>query len=263
MASLPNSLKKVAYFLERLPGIGEKTANRLAFYLLRLPDADLKEFSEAVAQLKTKTLKCSICLNLTEEGVCSICSDPQRDHGVITVVESVLDILSLETGNIYNGVYHVLHGRIDPLNNVGPEDIFIDKLVKRVETLLKPVQALKSSPSYAKATEGKSVKKFSGVNDKSVEYKSTVKLNEIILAMNPDMEGEATAMYIRNRIKELTNSPSFAKASHFAEASRDKSEGKHNGLKITRLGYGLPMGASLEYADYMTLKKSLENRSNF
>lgn len=234
MASLPNSLKKVAYFLERLPGIGEKTANRLAFYLLRLPDTDLQEFSEAVAQLKTKTLKCRVCLNLTEEGVCLICNDPQRDHGVITVVESVLDILSLETGNIYNGVYHVLHGRIDPLNNVGPEDIFIDKLVKRVETLVKPVQGLKSS----------SVKEFSGVNDKIVEYKPSVKLNEIILAMNPDMEGEATAMYIRNRIKELKGS-------------------RVNELKITRLGYGLPMGASLEYADYMTLKKSLENRSNF
>lgn len=231
MASLPNSLKKVSYFLERLPGIGEKTANRLAFYLLRLPDADLQEFSSAVSQLKTKTLKCSICLNLTEEGICSICSDPQRDHGLITVVESVLDILSLETGNIYNGVYHVLHGRIDPLNNVGPEDIFIAPLIKRIKEL---------------------------TNSKINELK------EVILAMNPDMEGEATAMYIRNRIKELTSSPSFAKASHFAEASRDKSEGKRvNELKITRLGYGLPMGASLEYADYMTLKKSLENRSNF
>jgi len=211
MASLPNSLKKVAYFLERLPGIGEKTANRLAFYLLRLPDSDLQEFSEAVSQLKTKTLKCSVCLNLTEEGMCSICSDSHRDHGIITVVESVLDILALETGNIYNGVYHVLHGRIDPLNNIGPEDIFIASFIKRIKDL----------------TSSK-----------------TNKLKEVILAMNPDMEGEATAMYIRNRIKELTS-------------SRVKE------LKITRLGYGLPMGASLEYADYMTLKKSLENRSDF
>jgi len=218
MASLPNSLKKVAYFFERLPGIGEKTANRLAFYLLRLPDADLQEFSEAVSQLKTKTLKCTVCLNLTEEGVCSICSDPQRDHGIITVVESVLDILSLETGNIYNGVYHVLHGRIDPLNNIGPEDIYITPLIKRVKELT-------NSPSDS-------------------EGKQRSKINEIILAMNPDMEGEATAMYIRNRIKELPNT-------------------SIKEIKITRLGYGLPMGASLEYADYMTLKKSLENRSNF
>lgn len=228
--------------MERLPGIGEKTANRLAFYLLRLPDTDLQEFSEAVSQLKTKTLKCSVCLNLTEEGICSICSDPQRDHGIITVVESVLDILSLETGNIYNGVYHVLHGRIDPLNNIGPEDIFIDKLIKRVDGIIKS------------GGESKTIKKPNGVQDKSVEYGPTIKLNEIILAMNPDMEGEATAMYIRNRIKELKSSPSYAKA----------TEGKSvNELKITRLGYGLPMGASLEYADYMTLKKSLENRSNF
>ncbi len=207
MATLPNSLKKIALFLERLPGIGEKTANRLAFYLLRLPEKDLQEFGAEIAQLKIKTRRCRICLNLTEEDICEICADKQRDHGVITVVESVLDILSLETGNIYNGVYHVLHGRIDPLNNIGPDDIYITPLISK----------LKSQKS---------------------------KIKEIILATNPDMEGESTAMYIRNRIKELTNS-------------------KIKELKITRLGYGLPMGASLEYADYMTLKKSLENRNSY
>ena len=110
----------------------------MAFYLLRLPDSDLQEFSEAVAKLKKKTLKCSICLNLTEEGICSICTDSQRDHGIITVVESVLDILSLETGNIYNGVYHVLHGRIDPLNNIGPEDIYIVPLILKLKNSFFP-----------------------------------------------------------------------------------------------------------------------------
>src|SRR3989344_6152110 len=134
MNTLPNNLKQIALFLERLPGIGEKTAKRLAFYLLRLPERDLKEFAENVASLKSKTKLCKICMNLTEEEICSIDSDQLRDQGIITVVEEVLDLLSFETGNIYKGVYHVLHGRIDPLNHIGPEDIYIEKLITRVKT---------------------------------------------------------------------------------------------------------------------------------
>lgn len=207
MATLPSSLKNIALFLERLPGIGEKTANRLAFYFLRLPDPDLKEFAQTIKTLKSKTKLCKICMNLTEEDICSIDRDLSRDKTTITVVEEVLDIVSLETGNIYKGVYHVLHGKIDPLNNIHPEDIYIDKLIDRV-----------------------------------LKERSTLK--EVILATNPDMEGEATALYIKNRLHDLQNK---------------------NGMKfsISRLGYGLPIGASLEYADYMTLKKSLENRNRY
>src|SRR3989339_2254515 len=115
MSSLPSSLKQISLFLERLPGIGEKTANRLAFYLLRLPEDDLKDFGQAISQLKSKTKLCKFCFNFTENEICSICSDDQRDKTIITVVESVLDLLSFEQGEIYKGVYHVLHGRIDPL----------------------------------------------------------------------------------------------------------------------------------------------------
>ncbi|NTU73239.1 recombination protein RecR [Candidatus Roizmanbacteria bacterium] len=207
MATLPASLRQIALFFERLPGIGEKTANRLAFYLLRLPDQDLQDFARHIQQLKARTKRCSDCLNLTEDDVCSICSDNKRDHGVITVVEDVIDLLSFETGNIYEGVYHVLHGRIDPLNHIGPEDIFIDKLLSRV--------------------------KEKGAN-----------LKEIILATNPDMEGEATAMYLRDRLNEIKNESGAA-------------------FNVTRLGYGLPIGANLEYADYMTLRKAIENRNKF
>jgi len=211
MSTLPNNLKQIALFLERLPGIGEKTANRLAFYLLRFPERDLKDFAEKVAYLKSKTKLCKICLNLTEDEVCNICVDRTRDNGVITVVEEVLDLLSFETGNIYKGVYHILHGKIDPLNHVGPEDIYIEQFLKRVGNGMKP--------------------KGSGIN-------------EIILAMNPDMEGEATAMYIRDRLKEIKKQ----KRAHF---------------KITRLAYGLPIGASLEYTDYMTLRKAIEGRNEY
>lgn len=200
MSTLPDSLKKISLFLERLPGIGEKTANRLAFYFLRLPEEDLKDFAENITNLKTRTRLCKKCFNLTEDKLCPICKDGKRDEDTITVVENVLDLLSFETGNIYNGVYHVLHGRIDPLEHIGPNDIKINELIQRV--------------------------------------KKSKNIKEIILATNPDMEGEATAMYIKEKLK-LQN-PS---------------------LKVTRLAYGLPIGANLEYADYMTLRKAMEGRN--
>jgi len=200
---LPDSLKKIALFFERLPGIGEKTANRLALYLLRMPASDLQEFAKQLSELKEKTKKCSVCMNLSEKDVCVICDDTKRNHSIITVIESPLDLLSFEKGRIYSGVYHVLHGRIDPLNNIGPDDIYIEKLLLRLE------------------------------KEKDVVL-------EVILATNPDMEGEATAMYIQNKFKSLNFK-----------------------FKVTRLGYGLPMGASVEYADYGTLGKALENRKSF
>lgn len=206
MSTLPNNIKKISLFLERLPGIGEKTANRLAFFLLKLPDEDLKEFSESVANLKEKTKFCKNCFNLTEDELCEICKETKRDQSILTVVETVLDLLSFETGNIYDGVYHVLHGKIDPLNHVGPDDLKISQLIARVK----------------------------GAKD----------IKEIILATNPDMEGEATAIYIKNQLEKL-------------ESNKDKK------FKITRLAYGLPIGANLEYADYMTLKKAIDGRNKF
>ncbi len=206
--TLPNHLKKISLFLERLPGIGEKTANRLAFYFLRLPQQDLEDFAENINNLKAKTKLCQNCLNLTEEEICDICQDKRRDHGIITVVEQVLDIVAFETGNIYQGIYHVLHGRIDPLNNIRPEDIYIEQLISKVKN------------------------------------QNSQPIKEIILATNPDMEGEATAMYIKNKLQEL---------------KKDKGQS----FKITRLAYGLPIGANLEYADYMTLKKAIEGRNEY
>lgn len=200
---LPDSLKQIALFFERLPGIGGKTANRLALYLLRMPASDLQEFAKQLSELKEKTKRCSICMNLSETDMCAICSDTKRDHSIITVIESPLDLLSFEKGGIYHGTYHVLHGRIDPLNNIGPDDIFIEQLFSRLE-------------------------------------KEKDNVTEVVLATNPDMEGEATAMYIQRKLKILNFK-----------------------FKITRLGYGLPMGASVEYADYGTLGKAMENRKNF
>lgn len=214
MATLPASLKKIAFFLERLPGIGEKTANRLAMYFLRMPESELKEFAVLISNLKSRTKLCRECMNLTEEDVCGICSDSRRDHSTITVVESPLDLLSFETGNIYNGLYHVLHGRIDPLNSIGPDEIYIETLLKRIDKLM-------SSRTHT--------------------------LKEVILATNPDMEGEATALYIMKKLK----SQSAPAVTHGPI------------LKITRLAYGLPMGANLEYADYGTLGKAIEGRRDY
>jgi recombination protein RecR len=204
MNSLPTPLKKAIDFFENLPGIGPKTAKRLAFYLLRLPQGQLEEFSKILLELKSKSHYCQICLNLTEDKICSICQDPQRDKTTIMVVEDVLDLLSIEVGRKYNGVYHVLHGRIDPLNYIGPEDIYIQHLIKRLDRQVK----------------------------------------EIILATNPNMEGEATAMYIKKRLEEMKRSKKFQ-------------------FKISRLAYGLPLGADLEYADYMTLQRAIEGRREY
>lgn len=202
--TLPKSLAKTIEFFEKLPSVGPKTAKRLAFYLLRMPQQDLEEAAENIAKLKKNSLYCKTCYNLTETEQCVICADSKRDKSMIVVVEDVLDLLSLETGNQYNGVYHVLHGRIDPLNYISPDDIFIGQLIDRVK------------------------------NDADIVI-------EIILATNPNMEGEATAMYIKKKLEELKK--------------------KH--LKITRLAYGLPIGADLEYADYMTLQRAMEGRREF
>ena len=202
MFKLPPNLKNISLFLEKLPGIGEKTANRLALYLLRLPDEELNQLAKSVAQLKTKTKLCRICSNLTENDICSICEDKDRDKTQLMVVEEVFDVLSFEKGNIYQGVYHVLHGRIDPLNHIGPGDIKIPQLINRI--------------------------------------KADSNIKEIILATNPDLEGETTAMYIKEEIKKINPS-----------------------IKLSRIGYGLPMGAQIEYADYVTLKRSIEGRKEY
>lgn len=204
MNTLPPPLKKLIDFFEKLPSIGPKTAKRLAFYLLRMPQQDLAEAAEQLTNLKKLVQKCTICFNLSQETTCSICQDKKRNTKQIAVVEDVLDLLSFEAGNQYQGVYHVLHGRIDPLNYIGPDDLTIAQLLSRIKS-------------------------------------SEETISEIILATNPNMEGEATAMYIRNKIGEL---PGIS-------------------CKITRLAYGLPIGGDLEFADYMTLQRAMEGRREF
>lgn len=187
----------------KLPGIGPKTAQRLAFYLLHVPQSELDFFSEALAKLKKNTLLCSICKNVTQSDPCEYCASTRRDKSTILIVEQPLDIFAIERTNKFDGVYHVLHGAISPLENIGPDEIFISDLIKRIKN------------------------------------GNSEKVKEVIIATNPTMEGEATAMYITKKIKETANG---------------------NPIRVSRLGMGIPTGAYLEFADEMTLKESLEGR---
>lgn len=207
MKLLPDSVINLIESFEKLPGIGPKTASRLTFYLLHVPQIQIEEFSERLRQLKIATVYCSCCFNIGETDPCSICASPERDTSTICVVEQPLDILSLEKTGKFKGVYHVLHGAINPLNNIGPDEIRIAELINRLK------------------------------NNQVIE---------VILATNPNMEGEATAMYIRREISHL----------------RQGSGGQAN-LKITRLAHGLPVGADIEYADEVTLSRSLEGRREY
>jgi recombination protein RecR len=207
---IPKAVTKLIESFERLPGIGPKTAQRLTFYLLHVPQEKLEEFAYALTHLKKDTVECSVCYNVSESDPCAICTSPDRNKEIICVVEQPLDILSFEKTGKYKGVYHVLHGAINPLQNIGPDEIRIGELVKRLKI-------------------------------------SSTKVSEIILATNPNMEGEATAMYIMRQIQN----------------ANIKSQNDNEKIKITRLAHGLPVGADIEYADEVTLSRALEGRREY
>ena len=171
---LPKPISSLIDYFERLPGIGPKTAQRLTFYLLHFPQEELEKFAESLVGLKKGTKLCSVCKNVTEFDICSVCDDPMREKRLIAVVANPLDTFALEKTN-YKGVYHVLHGIIDPLNNVGPDEIFVKELIERLEKLL---------------------------DDKSFDTIENQKPIEVVLATNTTMEGESTAMYISKLIRE-------------------------------------------------------------
>ena len=196
MDYFPAALQNLADQFARLPGIGGKTAQRLAFYVLGLPEGDAKEFSDAILDARAQVHTCPICQNLTDMDSCNICSDPTRDHSTICVVADPRDVIAIERSREYRGVYHVLHGVISPLNHVTQDDIKLRELLARV-------------------AQGN--------------------VNEIIMATNPDTEGEATAMYISRLLRPMN-------------------------IKVTRLAYGISMGSQLEYTDEITLTRALEGR---
>lgn len=193
---LPRTVARLVEELVRLPGIGPKSASRLAYYLLRAPEEEARALAEAILEMKQRILLCSRCFNITETDPCALCVDENRDRARICVVEEPLDVIALERTGRYRGLYHVLHGALSPVEGIGPEDLRIRELLARVR--LQPVE-------------------------------------EIILATNPNLEGDATAMYLAQQLIPL-------------------------GVRVTRLAHGLPIGGDLEYADEITLSRALEGR---
>ena len=196
MQYFPAPLQDLADQFARLPGIGGKTAQRLAFYVLGLPEEEAQAFADAILEAKRTVHTCPVCQNLTDRKICPICDDPARNRSLICVVAEPKDVIAMERSREFNGVYHVLHGVISPLNHVTQDDIRIKELLQRV------------------AAGG---------------------VTEVIMATNPDTEGEATAMYISRLLRPME-------------------------IKVTRLAYGVPVGSQLEYADEVTLSRALEGR---
>ncbi|HEX5546520.1 MAG TPA: recombination mediator RecR [Ktedonobacterales bacterium] len=192
--------------LAKLPGIGPKTAQRLTFYILRSPAEQARRLAEAITQVKESIIQCSVCYNLTETDPCPICANSQRDRQIICVVEEPLDVLALEKTGVFKGLYHVLHGALSPIEGIGPRDLRIDELVARTRANTDPSANGDDEP-----------------------------VSEVILATNPNYEGDYTAAYI---------APLIARPD----------------LKVTRLARGLPIGGDLEYADEGTLSRALEGR---
>ena len=196
MRYFPVALERLTEQFAKLPGIGGKTAQRLAFHVLSLPPEEAEEFAQSILDAKKSVHTCQICQNLTDQEVCPICSNEQRDHSQICVVAEPRDVIAMERSREFSGVYHVLHGVISPLNHIGPDDLKIRELLSRV-------------------AQGN--------------------VTEVIMATNPDTEGEATAMYLSRLLRPLE-------------------------VKVTRLAYGIPVGSQLEYADEITLLRALEGR---
>ncbi len=196
MSSYSPSIEKLIESFEKLPSIGHKTAVRLAFHMLDLNEEDTHDFINSIVNAKANLKYCSNCYNISDTDPCPICSSPKRDSSIICVVEDVRDIMAMERTHEFKGVYHVLHGTISPMNGIGPEDIKIKELLNRI-----------------------------GNED----------IKEIIIATNPRVEGEATAIYLSKIIKPL-------------------------GIKVTRIAHGIPVGGDLEYTDEITLSKALEGR---
>ena len=196
MEYFPVPLEKLVEQFARLPGIGGKSAQRLAFHVLSLTEAEAQEFADAIVSAKKNVTCCPVCQNLTAGGLCSICASPKRDSSTVCVVADPRDVMAIERSREYNGVYHVLHGVISPMNHVGPDDLEIKSLLERV---------------------------------------SKGDISEIIMATNPDTEGEATAMYLARLLKPFD-------------------------VRVTRLAYGIPVGGHLEFADDATLIRALEGR---
>ena len=212
------SISRLVQSFRRLPGIGPKSAQRLAYHVLRSPAQEARQLAEALIEVKERTVLCSRCQQISDSDPCPVCTDARRDHTLICVVEEPLDLVAIERTQGYRGLYHVLHGVISPADGVGPDDL-------RIRELLARLRAATPGGAPDGGTDGES----GGAPD------GAAPVAEVIVATNPNLEGEATAMYLARLIEPL-------------------------GVRVTRLARGLPAGADLEYADNVTLERALAHR---
>lgn len=196
MPYYPEPLSKLIAELQKLPSIGPKTAQRIAMHILKMTNEDAKRLGQNISEIKDKIMNCSICGTITDKDPCGICSDPERNHRIICVVEQTEDVIALERTGVFKGVYHVLMGALSPIDGITPDDLRIKELIDRI----KPGE-----------------------------------VDEVLIATNPNIQGQATAIYLSGRLKPL-------------------------GVRVTQIAYGLPMGGDIEYADEVTLGKALEGR---
>lgn len=199
MTHLPSPIAALVKALKRLPGVGEKTATRFAFHILNAPGSEVEELVRSISHMKEKLRLCSECFHITDTDPCAICADPRRLESIICLVETPLDLMAIERAGEFRGRYHVLHGLLSPIEGIGPEDINARALAQRIRR---------------------------------------GKVEELIIALNPSVEGDATAAYLKGIFKD-------------------------SGINVSRIGFGIPMGGSLEYSDPLTLTRALENRSEF
>ncbi len=235
MLRLPSSLQKVINEFSKLPGIGPKTAQRLAFYLLKKDNIDIQSLSSSIAELKQGVNFCSICHNMSESDPCNVCGDLERDHSLICVVEEPLDAQAIEKGGQYSGVFHILGGVLNPLEGIGPEKLNIDSLVGRVREL----ENQRNRDLERQILREIDIQKVSGEEHVGAATGRHGQV-EIIIATNPSLEGETTAMHLAKVLKQ-----------EVPEA------------KVTRIARGLPSGGDLEYADDITLKRAMEGRREY
>jgi recombination protein RecR len=231
MSVLPRSVEKVIEEFQRLPGIGPKSAARMAYFFLRAPENRALLLAKALVELKKTIVTCESCYNVADRNPCSICSDSRRDHSKICVVEEPLDVVALEKSGVYEGLYFVLGGVISPADGIGPEELRMGEFGKRLKKEL--------GGQVETITQGAGSDSVSHTDNDKIE-----KRLEVIMATNPSLEGEATASYILDIVRK------------FSANSKIPADT----IKISRLAMGLPTGADLEYADRLTLKRSLEGR---
>jgi recombination protein RecR len=230
---MADAIQRLIQRLARLPGIGEKTATRLAFYLVRAPESYVRELATALIDVVERTRTCSVCANFTEAEPCAICADPRRDPALICVVASPADVVAIDRAGEFRGLYHVLHGLLSPLDGIGPDDLQIAALMRRLRP---PAPSGPGQVASGRPAPGPGPAASAAAGSATPAGSPVTEVTEVIVATSASVEGEATAMYLARLIKPL-------------------------GIRVSRIASGIPVGGELEYSDQATIARALAGRS--